>query len=155
MRRKSFCALASLLALTACNPNVEQNSGSGTAPLNRGEVSNSDELVQPVMVGQFGPRFDACQATGVVHSVSGDGVLSVRAAPFDRAEQLDTMTNGHHMFVCNRSHDQGWLAVVYAENGELSATCGVSAPVPSRRQYEGPCRSGWVSSAFIELRAAR
>jgi hypothetical protein len=147
--------LAGASTLAACNPDVEQNSGSGTVPLDRGEVSNSNELVQPVVVGQFGPRFDACQATGQVRSVSGEGVLAVRAAPFDRARQLDTITNGDRVFVCNRSHDQSWLAIVYTENGEISGTCGVSAPVASRRQYEGPCRSGWVASAFIQLRAAR
>ncbi|MGP1283879.1 MAG: hypothetical protein ACTS1X_12960 [Parasphingopyxis sp.] len=151
----ALAMVAGALALAACNPDVEQTSGSGTAPLNRGEVTSSDELVQPVVVGQFGPRFNACQATGVVRSVSGDGVLPVRAAPFDRAERIDTITNGDNVFVCNRSHDQGWLAIVYTDSGELSGTCGVSAPVPSRRQYDGPCNSGWVSSAFIQMRAAR
>lgn len=154
MRQGSYwCMAAGLLALTACNPNVEQNSGSGTAPMDRGGGGSSDELVQPVVVGQFGPRFDACQATGVVRAVSG--VLPVRAAPFDRAQQRDTLSNGDRIFVCNRSHDQSWLAIVYTENGEISGTCGVSVPVASRREYDGPCRSGWVSSAFIQLRAVR
>lgn len=156
MKRSRIGALLiGCAALVSCNPNVEQNSGSGTTPLDRGGGASSDELVQPVVIGQFGPRFDACQATGVVRSVSGEGELPVRAAPFDRARQLDTITNGDRVFVCNRSHDQSWLAIVYAENGELSGTCGVSAPVTSRRQYDGPCLSGWVSSAFIQLRAAR
>jgi hypothetical protein len=34
--------------------------------------------------------------------------------------------------------------------GTLSPACGVSRPVASRRGYEGPCRSGWVSSAFVK-----
>lgn len=154
MRQGSYWLMAaSLLALTACNPNVEQNSGSGTAPMDRGGGAGSDELVQPVVVGQFGPRFDACQATGLVRSVSGE--LPVRAAPFDRGRQLGTVSNGDRVFVCNRSHDQSWLAIVYSENGEISGTCGVSVPVASRREYDGPCLSGWVSSAFIQLRAAR
>ncbi|WP_336959345.1 hypothetical protein [Sphingobium aquiterrae] len=29
--------------------------------------------------------------------------------------------------------------------------CGVSSPVESRRPYRGPCRSGWVSSAYVAL----
>ncbi|WP_299323311.1 hypothetical protein [Parasphingopyxis sp.] len=150
-----FAVMAGALALASCNPNVEQTSGSGTAPLDRGEVERSDELVQPVVVGQFGPRFNACQATGQVQSLGGQAALAVRAAPFDRARQLDSITVGMRVFVCNRSHDQSWLAIVYTEAGELSATCGVSEPIGSRRAYDGPCLSGWVNSAFIQLREAR
>jgi len=150
-----FAMVAGALALSACNPDVEQTSGSGTAPLDRGEVIRSDELVQPVIVGQFGPRFDACQATGQVRSPSGQAALAVRAAPFERARQIDGITVGMRVFVCNRSHDQSWLAVVYTEEGELGGVCGVSEPVRSRRAYEGPCLSGWVNSAFIRLREAR
>lgn len=141
------------MMLAACNPDVEQNSGSGTMPIDRGGGDRSNELVQPVVVGQFGPRFDACQATGLVRGVSGE--LPVRAAPFDQARQRDTLGNGDRVFVCNRSHDQSWLAIVYTENGEISDICGVSVPVASRREYDGPCLSGWVSSAFIQLRAVR
>lgn len=141
--------------LAACNPNVEESSGTGTAPLNRGEVTDSSELVQPVVIGESGPRFDACQATGLVRSVAGDGRLPVRAAPFDRAAQRDTLTNGDRVFICNRSHDQSWFGVVYSQDGELSGRCGVSSPVPSERRYDGPCRSGWISSAFVQIRAAR
>lgn len=144
---------STLLLLAACNPNVEQTSGTGTQPLNRGEVENSRDLVQPVVIGESGPRFDACQWTGLVRSVSGDGVLDVRAAPFDEARQVGSLTNGDQVFVCGRSHDQSWFAIIFTGNGELSGTCGVSAPVASRRRYDGPCDSGWVSSAFIQLRA--
>ncbi len=153
--RSVFAIMAGALALAACNPNVEQNSGSGTAPLNRGEVDRSDELVQPVVVGQFGPRFAACQATGQVRTLGGQAALGVRAAPFNRASQLDSITVGMRVFVCNRSHDQSWLAIVYTEEGDLSPSCGVSEPVNARRPYDGPCLSGWVNSAFIQLREAR
>ncbi len=152
-RKRIMFGVAALLALAACEPNVEQTSGTGTAPLNRGEVTDNRELVQPVVIGESGPRFDACQATGLIRSVAGNGELPVRAAPFDRAEQRDTLTNGDRVFICNRSHDQSWFGVVYSENGELTGACGVSSPVPSRRRYDGSCRSGWISSAFVQIRA--
>jgi hypothetical protein len=139
--------------LAACNPDVEQTSGTATRPPDRGDVENSRDLVQPVVIGESGPRFDACQWTGLVRSVSGDGRLPVRAAPFDEAVQMGSLANGDQVFVCGRSHDQSWFAIVYTEDGDLSGSCGVSAPVPSRRRYDGPCESGWVSSAFIQLRA--
>jgi hypothetical protein len=153
-RNSLMATVVCLAALAACNPNVEQNSGSGTTPLNRGEVTASNELVQPIIVGEAGPRFDACQATGLVRSVSGERVLQVRAAPFDAARQQGTISNGDRVFVCNRSHDQSWFGIIYAESGELSGNCGVSAPIRVRREYDGPCLSGWVSSAFIQLRAS-
>lgn len=157
MRRfiASFSVFAVATALAACNPNVEEESGTGTAPLNRGEIEANDDLVQSVVIGESGPRFDACQATGIVRSVAGDGRLPVRAAPFSEAEQRDSLTNGDSVFVCNRTHDQSWFGIVYSESRELTGVCGVSSPVSRRSRYEGPCSSGWVSSAFIQLRAAR
>ncbi|NNC71734.1 MAG: hypothetical protein HKN78_02545 [Sphingomonadaceae bacterium] len=151
MTRKALMTTMAGLLLAACEPNVEQNSGTGTAPLNRGEVTDSRELVQPVVIGESGPRFNACQATGLIRSVAGNGELPVRAAPFDRAAQRDTLTNGDRVYICNRSHDQSWFGVIYAQNGELSGSCGVSAPVASQRRYDGPCRSGWIASAFVQI----
>lgn len=151
----AILVLSGGLALAACNPDVEQNSGSGTTPLDRGGVERSDDLVQPILIGESGPRFDACQATGVIRSVAGDGELPVRAAPFDRAELRDTLINGDRVFVCNRTHDQSWLGVVYSDGRELSGSCGVSAPVQSRRRYDGSCNSGWIQSAFVQLRSVR
>jgi len=149
----SWVVTTAAFALAACNSNIEQNSGSSTQPLDRGGVEASDELVQPVVIGESGPRFDACQATGFVRSVSGDGALPVRAAPLGDAEQRDTLTNGDAVFVCNRSHDQIWLGVVYSAERELGEECGVSAPIASQRRYDGPCRSGWIASAFVQLRS--
>ena len=153
--RSPTMLLISLSLLAACNPDVEQTSGTGTTPLNNGAVEASDDLVQPIVIGESGPRFDACQATGVVQSVAGNGQLPVRAAPLPEARQRDALTNGDRVFVCNRSHDQDWFGVIYSDERVLSGACGVSAPVSRRMRYDGSCESGWVASAFIRLRAAR
>ncbi|MCA1748165.1 MAG: hypothetical protein ABR601_01230 [Parasphingopyxis sp.] len=152
---RSLVAILSMTALAACNPNVEEQSGTGTAPLDRGEIEANDDLVQPVVIGESGPRFGACQATGLVRSVAGNGQLPVRAAPFSEAEQRDTLTNGDRVFVCNRSHDQSWFGVIYSDDRVITDACGVSSPISRRIRYDGPCASGWVASAFIQLRAAR
>lgn len=153
--RSPTALLISLSLLAACNPDVEQTSGTGTTPLHRGEVTASDELVEPVVIGEAGPRFDACQATGIVQPVSGNGRLAVRAAPFTEAAQRDTLISGDRVFICNRSHDQDWFGVIYNDARDLSGVCGVSSPVSRRIRYDGPCASGWVASAFIRLRATR
>ncbi len=75
----------------------------------------------------------------------------MRSAPFDHAAQTGSVAAGARFFVCTRSHDQRWLGIVYEEAGALAPRCGVSAPLPARRGYDGPCRSGWVAAAFVKL----
>lgn len=105
----------------------------------------------PVRIGELGASFDACNTAGTTRNLGEGGALPVRAAPFDTAAEVGAIGAGARFFVCTRSHDQRWMGVVYDQGGELSAACGVSAPVTSRRPYEGPCRSGWISSAFVKL----
>jgi hypothetical protein len=37
--------------------------------------------------------------------------------------------------------------------GGSAADCGVGEPIAAPRGYTGPCKSGWVSSAFVQARA--
>ena len=106
----------------------------------------------PVRVGELGPNFNACSLAGTSRhlDVTAGDRLEVRAAPFDTAAATGGIRAGTRFFICTRSHDQRWLGVVYDEAGALSQACGVSRPVPSRRPYQGPCRSGWVSSALVK-----
>jgi hypothetical protein len=76
--------------------------------------------------------------------------LTVRSAPFENSAESGAVPAGARFFICSRSHDQRWLGVVYDESGALAPACGVSRPAASRRAYEGPCRSGWVSSALVK-----
>jgi hypothetical protein len=105
----------------------------------------------PVRIGELGASFDACGSAGTTRNLDAGGGLEVKAAPFDAAAVAGRVPAGARVFICARSHDQRWLGIVYNDAGELSAECGVSSPVTSRRDYPGPCRSGWVSSAFIKL----
>jgi hypothetical protein len=110
--------------------------------------------VQPgavaVRIGELGPNFAACGAAGTTRHLGAGERLAVHAAPFDTSERSGEVPAGARFFICSRSHDQRWLGVVFEEAGTLSPACGVSRPVDSRRGYEGPCRSGWVSSALVK-----
>ena len=110
-----------------------------------------------------GPRFDACQAVGRIQGLQGRE-LDVRIAPFDAAKKKGSIRQGQQVWICTRSHDQQWHGIVYddgdretAENdagriGNLGpGECGVSSPVRSKRNYDGPCKSGWVESNFVKL----
>ncbi len=105
----------------------------------------------PVRVGELGPSFDACSAAGTTRHVDAGKSLPVRAAPFEDSEEIGAIAAGQRFFVCTRSHNQKWLGVVYDESGTLAERCGVSSPATSRRNYDGPCRSGWVSSPLVRL----
>jgi hypothetical protein len=107
--------------------------------------------VAAVRVGELGPNFAACPSAGTSRHVAAGGQLAMRQAPFDNAAEAGGVPVGARFFVCTRSHDQKWLGIVVHDSGRLDQSCGVSAPLASRRAYDGPCRSGWVSSAFVRL----
>ncbi|MEW4468061.1 hypothetical protein AB1K62_09540 [Parasphingorhabdus sp. JC815] len=106
---------------------------------------------RPVRIGEGGPRFDACQGMGRVADLR-EAELEVLIAPFDRAKRKDALSIGQFVHICSRSHDQQWLGIVYAPAEDTDTIdCGVSTPVRSKRDYDGPCKSGWVESTFIKL----
>lgn len=111
--------------------------------------------VRPVRIGEGGPGFKACAYTARVVNITIDGAptLPVRAAPFAEADELFRLPEGAAMFACTRSIDQRWQGVVVPPADAPDTDCGVSAPVTSVRDYAGPCRSGWVASAFVRLTA--
>jgi hypothetical protein len=149
MKRAS---LLLLLALAACGGEpVATENVTGGPPAARTDTAPIAPGAAPVRIGELGPNFDACSAAGTSRRIPEGEALQVRAAPFETAAESGSLPAGARFFVCTRSHDQRWFGVVYEEGGALSAACGVSRPINARRNYEGPCRSGWVSSAFVKV----
>jgi hypothetical protein len=144
-------ALLAALALPACGEPVrDDHYANQAAPADR-PASAPVQQKRAVRIGELGPSFDACAAAGTTRNLNPGEALPVRAAPFDSAEETGAIPAGKRFYVCTRSHDQKWLGIVYEENGTLAESCGVSSPSTRRRDYEGPCRSGWVASAFVRL----
>ena len=138
------------LALSACGePAVVANRSA-----DRNEVSEAAVVTpgsRPVRIGELGPNFSACNAARTTRSLKAGETLPVRSAPFENADESGSVASGARFFICTRSHDQKWFGIVADEDGTLAERCGVSEPVTRRRDYEGPCRSGWVASAFVKL----
>lgn len=134
----------------AADPNAQ---GSTTPPYVRAEADEPllGQTVQPVRIGEQGPSFAACNARGAVRERVAAGPVPVRAAPYEPADEIDSLPAGAEFFICSRTHDQRWFGIVYDEGGEASERCGVSAPVAARRPYQGPCAAGWVPSARTRL----
>lgn len=104
-----------------------------------------------VRIGELGANFRACGAAGTSRNLKAGEALSVRSSPFDNAGETGSVADGARFFICTRSHDQKWFGIVFDEGGTLAERCGVSEPVTRRRDYDGPCRSGWVQSAFVKV----
>jgi hypothetical protein len=149
-------AILGLLALVGCGePAVvdESADGSTTPPYVRAESDPSllANMVQPIRIGELGPSFAACNGRGAIRDRSGAGAVPVRAAPYEQSGQIAALAPGSQFFICSRTNDQRWFGIVYDEGGLASERCAVSAPVPSRRSYQGPCAAGWVASASVRL----
>jgi hypothetical protein len=178
MRSGFSLVVAMLLAapLAACSDErgnvleaLPDNALAGAARDDVPESRMEAPLARPVTIGEDGPRLDACGATGVVRRLGEAKALPLRAAPFADARSLADLPEGTRLHVCTRSLDQKWLGVVVARDvaaarAPADATagnaedgpapipdCGVSSPVERRRAYDGPCPSGWVSSAYVVL----
>lgn len=106
---------------------------------------------RPVRIGELGPNFRACSAAGTTRSLKSGEALTVRSAPFENAGETGGVAERARFFICTRSHDQKWFGIVFDEDGTLARRCAVSEPVTRRRDYDGPCRSGWVQSAFVKV----
>lgn len=144
-----------LLALAACSKGesmLEELPNSSMAGAQRDDPSENRMEAgesRAVTIGEDGPRLDACGATGQVVRVGTRG-LALRAAPFASAPATAQLAEASRMHVCTRSIDQKWLGVVVPGEGE-AVDCGVSEPVDRKQPYDGPCQSGWVSSASVRL----
>jgi hypothetical protein len=146
--RRALIALC--LALAACGePAVVANRAEETAA--NASADTITTTARPVRIGELGPNFAACSAAGTTRNLKAGEALPVRSAPFDSAGENGSVPAGARFFICTRSHDQKWFAIVYDEGGTLAERCGVTEPVTGRRDYEGPCRSGWVQSAFVKV----
>ena len=154
LKPAGLALLVGLAALAACGEPVSDNhfansSLESTAVEPAAEADPKAPL--PVRVGEYGPNFEACPWVGTTRHIEPDSGLPVRSSPFDTSAEVGKVAAAGRFYVCTRSLDQKWFGIVYDEGGGLGPRCGVSDPVPSKRGYEGPCRSGWVSSPFVKL----
>ncbi|NWK98435.1 hypothetical protein DM806_22770 [Sphingobium lactosutens] len=161
MRAVPALLLPLLLLPAACsksNDVYEELPNSSLAGAPREDVPESRmdaPVARPVIIGEDGPRLDACGTLGQV-TRSGSAGLPLRAAPFSDAKALAQLAEGQRAYVCTRRIDQKWLGVVVlpappAGNATPPADCGVASPVERKQAYDGPCASGWVASAYVRL----
>jgi len=140
------------LGLAGCGEAVRDDHFANDVQTPRVEPPAASPDAVSVRVGELGPSFNACTLAGTTRRLDAarGERLPVRVAPFEAANESGAIAAGSRFFICTRSHDQRWLGIVYDGGGELASGCNVSRPVSARQPYEGPCRSGWVASAFVK-----
>lgn len=100
---------------------------------------------RPVMVGRNGRNVNACGATA---TPAGER-LTVHWST-DAAAPAKATVSGS-LFVCQA--DGQWSGVVFPATGQSASDCRVSLPVTSPREYQGPCRWGWVKTSDLVVTA--
>lgn len=100
----------------------------------------------PVQVGN-NDDLDACGSTG---KITGH-LLSVRATPDAKGSQTARLAKGKIVQICDESADSQWIGIVYAPAAKPDMDCGVGTPISPRRDYDGPCRSGWVAARYVQV----
>ena len=153
--RRAVPPLLLIIALAGCSDEKRWNVGEGSTTPAYQRLDEDPSLLGntfvPVRVGELGPNFAACNSQGMVRELAADGPIAVRAGPYDQARETGRLPAGVTFFICTRSLDQRWLGIVYPAPGQNGRVCGVSAPTDSKRDYDGACDSGWVSSAQVRL----
>jgi hypothetical protein len=107
---------------------------------------------RPVLIA-LDAELGNCPVSGQVVGVNArrDNYLSVRAGPGVRERELDRLRSGTVVLVCDEAANGAWLGVVYNRTGNQD--CFIAQTSSQRHPYRGPCRSGWVSSRYIDVNA--
>jgi hypothetical protein len=155
--------LIPLLLLSACSKSTDiyeelPNSSLAGAPREDVPESRMDAPVaRPVMIGEDGASFSACETIGTIIAAGDDELpAELRAAPFADSKSAGRLAPGSRVYVCSRTLDQKWLGVVLDGSDVPAAItpatgCGLKRRVEQKQPYSGPCPSGWVSSAYVRL----
>ncbi|APW71629.1 hypothetical protein C3E99_18485 [Sphingopyxis sp. MG] len=104
---------------------------------------------RPVMVGTEGPSLPACSSVSRVK----DGGTDVYWAPGETRAVKAKLAGGAPVSLCEATDDDAWFGVVFIAPGTDKDMCGVGKPVPAAREYQGPCRWGWIRGGTMRLGA--
>ncbi|PZQ23371.1 MAG: hypothetical protein DI569_04555 [Sphingopyxis macrogoltabida] len=134
-----FAALATL-SLAACSQPAPPTD-------NAPAVAGEPLATRAVMIGTEGPSLPACSSVSRVV----DGGTDVYWAPGETRASKAKIAGGTRVSVCEATDDDAWFGVVFAAPGTDADMCGVGKSVPNAREYQGPCRWGWIKGGTVRL----
>ena len=148
-RSAAMAALAAALTLSACSEKPDAAAlEKGDAALGGVEVDGALMPVQTrvVMVGKGGPDQPACSAVATPKAET----LVVHWSTDDKAPPKDSQKGD--FLVCDSDGDQ-WTGIIFPTTGASYESCSVGTRLRNPREYQGPCRWGWVKTADITIKS--
>lgn len=146
MKRSPFAhpALPSVallvLALAGCSE--------AAPPVDNAPVVAGDPLAtRAVMIGTEGPSLPACSSISRVKA----GGTDVYWAPGETRAVKAKLAGGEKVSLCEAAENDAWFGVVFAAPGTDPDMCGIGKSVPNAREYQGPCRWGWIRGGTVQL----
>ena len=141
-RMKHSLPMLLALSLAACSQPAPP---ADNAPAVAGEPL----ATRAVMIGTEGPSLPACASTSRVKA----GGTDVYWAPGETRAIKAKLAGGTKVSVCEATDDDAWFGVVFAPADFDPDLCGVGKPVANAREYQGPCRWGWIKGGTVLLGA--
>ena len=135
-------AAALIASLAACSQPAPP---ADNAPVVAGEPLAS----RAVKIGTEGPTLPACASTSRVKA----GGTDIFWAPGETRAVKAKIGGGAKVWVCEATDDDAWFGVVFAGPRIDEDLGGVGRSVKSAREYQGPCRWGWIRGGTVQLGA--
>lgn len=133
-------AIISIAALAAC-------SQAAPPAENAPAVAGDPLATRAVMVGTEGPTLPACSSISRVKP----GGTDVYWAPGETRAVKAKLAGGASVSLCEAAENDAWFGVVFAAPGTDPDMCGVGKTVANAREYQGPCRWGWIKGGTVQL----
>jgi hypothetical protein len=132
------------LPLVACSKPDEAALAKSDAAFQGQTVDGEIRAVasRAVMVGQGGRQADACPA--VATPASGKLTVHWSNTPGPAKAEVEG-----EVAVCEA--DGSWSGIVFPAFGQALDECYTASPVSSPREYQGPCRWGWVETKDLSV----
>lgn len=142
--RPAAIGAAVLLALAGCSeaPPPADN-GLSAAPA----APATPIVSRAVMTGSEGPSLPACASNSRVK----DGGTDVYWAPGETRSVKARLAGGDRVALCEATDDDAWFGVIFPGPGGDMDLCGVGRAITSPREYQGPCRWGWIRGGTVKL----
>ena len=102
---------------------------------------------QAVNVGTEGPSLPACPSVSRVIEAG----TAVYWAPGETRVTKAKLAGGARVALCEASADDQWFGVVFPAPGGDMDLCAVGRTVQTAREYQGPCRWGWIKGGTVRL----
>lgn len=136
-------------AAPAANNSVAANMAGPAVTNTAGPAASRSTTARPVRFGIDGEHgMDACHIEG---RLSGQDSIGIHEAPDANSRRTDEGEPGLIVNICETI--AGWRGIVWLGEGDPEHDCGTGANLSGPRNYDGPCRSGWVPEQNVEVTA--